>query len=144
MSNRVLLLRLRGADDEDADRLELATSALREELLELDVERVDAVSAGPAPDGTRAVDVAEIGGLLVTLAQAPVALHELVTTVRHWLTRGADSGAADRTAELTIDGDTLKVTGVSAETQDRIVDAWLRAHAPASPAPSAPSEPERS
>ncbi|MCI0384035.1 hypothetical protein [Streptomyces sp. CNQ085] len=140
MSDRVLL-RLRGADGEDAERLELATSALREELLELDVERVEAVSAGPAPDGTRAVDVAEIGGLLVTLAQVPVALHELVTVVRQWMARGADSGAAGRTAELTIDGDTLKVTGVSAETQDRIVDAWLRAH---TPGPSAPSEPERS
>ncbi|WP_162466110.1 hypothetical protein [Streptomyces taklimakanensis] len=135
METRVLL-RLRGADD-DAERLELATSALREELLELDVERVDAVSAGPAPDGSRALDVAEIGGLLVTVAQAPVALHELVTAVRHWLARSTDFGAGDRTAELTIDGDTLKVTGVSAETQDRIVDAWLRAHAPT------PSEPGR-
>ncbi|MGK5498313.1 hypothetical protein [Streptomyces sp. URMC 125] len=139
METRVLL-RLRGANGDDAERLELATSALREELLELDVERIEAVSAGPALDGTRALDVAEIGALLVTVAQAPVALHELVTAVRHWLARGAASGSADRTAELTIDGDTLKVTGVSAETQDRIVEAWLRAHAPA---PAEPSAPER-
>jgi hypothetical protein len=70
------------------------------------------------------VDVAEIGSLLVSVAQAPEALRQVVTAVRAWLTR--DGG---HTAELTIDGDKLMVTGITAEAQEQLIEAWLRVHA---------------
>jgi hypothetical protein len=112
------------AADDDQEGLARATAELRAELLELDVEDVTAVSAGPAPAGTRALDVAEIGSLLVTLADVPETLRRLAVAVRGWLRR--DTG--ELSAELTIGGDTLVVHGVSAETQERLIEAWLRAH----------------
>jgi hypothetical protein len=110
--------------DGDAGRLELATAALRRELLDLDVADVVAGSVQEAPPNTRAVDVVTIGNLVVTLGQTSDALRQLATTVHQWI--GRDGGR--RTAELTIDGDTLTVTGIDAQTQNRLIDAWLRAH----------------
>ena len=50
------------ADLEEIDRL---TSDLREELLELDVDSVSPPSAGPAPPGSKGLELAAIGTLLV-------------------------------------------------------------------------------
>lgn len=111
--------------DGDPDRLEQAAAVLRSELLELDVEDVVPVRGGGVPPGARAADLAEIGSLLVTAAQLPATLRQLVDAVRGWL--GRDPGRF--TAELVIGGDRLTVTGIDAETQQRLVDAWLRAHA---------------
>jgi hypothetical protein len=120
----VIHLRLR-ATGSDWDRLERATAALRDELLELDVEDVVPASGGQAPAGTRAMDMAQIGELIVTLAQASEALRQVVAAVRGWLAR--DTGG--HSAELIIGGDRLTVTGVTEESQQRLIEAWLRAHA---------------
>jgi hypothetical protein len=109
--------------DDDAERIERATARLRAELLELDVEDVLLVPGGPPPPGSRGVDLAEVGNLLITLAGVPEALRQLVATVRAWL--GSSPGYA---AELVIDGDRITVTGISRSTQDRLVEAWLQAH----------------
>ncbi|MFI9273255.1 hypothetical protein ACIGXM_21405 [Kitasatospora sp. NPDC052896] len=116
-------LRLRAADD-DMERLERSTGQLRGELLELDVQDVTPVSAGQAPPGTRAVDVAQVGSLLVTIAQAPQTLRQVVQTIRGWLTR--DPGA--HSVEITLGGDRLVVSGAGAQTEQRLVEAWLKAH----------------
>jgi hypothetical protein len=113
------------ASDGDPDLLERATAALRAELLELDVEDVVPVTAGQAPPGSRALDVAEIGSLLVTAAQVPVVLLQLVDAVRDWV--GRDRG--EHTVELVIAGDKLLVTKVEDAEQKRLIDVWLRAHA---------------
>ncbi|HEX2412654.1 MAG TPA: hypothetical protein VHJ39_15915 [Solirubrobacteraceae bacterium] len=59
-------LRLEVALEPDADAAELehATSQLREELRELDLERVDRPTE-PAPPGSRGLDVAALGTLIV-------------------------------------------------------------------------------
>jgi hypothetical protein len=51
-------------------------------------------------------------------------LRALVTTVRAWASR------TGRTVEVSIDGDALKVTGVTSQQQGEIIDAWLARHAP--------------
>jgi len=107
--------------DQDPDRLELATARLRAELLETDVTDVRPGATVPAPPGSRSVDVAVVGSLLVTLSQAPDAIRQLVGYVQGWLAR--DPG--DRSVELVIDGDRILVTGVSAATQQQLVEAWL-------------------
>jgi hypothetical protein len=35
----------------------------------------------------------------------------------------------DRTAKLEIDGDKLELTGISSETEKRLVTAWINLHA---------------
>jgi hypothetical protein len=112
------------AKDGDLDLLEQATANLRAELLELDVADVVPIDAGQAPPGTRAVDATEVGGLLVSINQVPILLRRLVDAVRHWLSRDREG----RTAELVIAGDSLVVTGINGAEQERLIEAWLRAH----------------
>jgi hypothetical protein len=58
----------------DAEQLEELARALREEILTLDVESVVPRSGGEAPPGTRGVDAAAIGALVVSVAPALSAL----------------------------------------------------------------------
>ena len=106
----------------DSERMEQLTLALRRELLQLDVEDVEPVRKGPAPDGTRAIDVAAVGTLLVTLTSSAAALTGVVNTVRGWLAQGSQG----RTVELTIGDKTLKLAGASDEQQDQLIREFLR------------------
>ena len=107
----------------DEEEVADATSRLQRELLDLDVDAVEPVRGGPAPAGTKAVDVLAIGGLVVTLANS-AGLSAVVGTIRSWL-----SGGRERSVEIAVDGDVLKVTGVSSEEQHRLIDSWLERHA---------------
>src|SRR4051794_25941544 len=60
-----LALRLHANYDAAAEDLEWLTARLRLELLELDVADVRRAEGSRAPDGARAVDVAELGSLVV-------------------------------------------------------------------------------
>jgi len=106
----------------DAERLEQLTLALRRELLQLEVDDVEPVRAGPAPEGTRALDVTAVGALLVTLTSSSAALAGVVDMVRGWLAHGSRG----RTVELTIGDKTLKLAGASDEQQEQLVREFLR------------------
>lgn len=110
-----------GADAERADQL---AGHLREELLGLDVDDVIRAPGGEAPPGTRAVDVAAVGALLVTLSGAAASINEIVTVVRGWLARGS----TPRTVRIEVDGDVLELSGVSQAQQDELVDLFVRRH----------------
>jgi len=109
-----------GADEDELERL---ARSLRTELLELDVEAVEPVSAGPAPDDARAIEALVLGALIVKVGRTSEALTTLVRTVRGWL------GDGDRKVRIELDGDVLEVSGVSTEEQQRLVDAWIESHA---------------
>ena len=108
--------------DADAEEVAEATLQLRRELLDLDVEAVELPRAGEPPPGTRAVELAALGALVVTVAQSPL-LGPVVAAVRSWL-----AGAPERSIKLELDGDTLELTGLSSKEQQRLVDEWLRRH----------------
>ena len=110
-----------GADARELDDL---TAGLRRELLELDVDAVDRPEGGPAPEGARAVEVAALGALLVTLAKTPAVLGAVVNTVRAWLSRGQG-----RKVKITLGDDELEITGVSSEQQERLIGDWIARHA---------------
>lgn len=124
--------------DEDADleRLDELSSALRRELLDLGVDDVDRVSEGEAPPGTRALDVAAIGVLLVAFQESLPVISGIVGVVRAWL---ASSGGA-RSVELTIGDQTLRIDSASQEQQDRLIDEFVaalhRSEDPVAPASS--------
>ncbi len=109
----------------DAEHLEELARALREEILTLDVESVVPRSAGEAPPGTRAVDAAAVGALVVSVAPALEAMARLVTTVVDWLRRGG----TERTVRLKIGNDELELSGVSSATQQQLATDWIRSHA---------------
>jgi hypothetical protein len=108
--------------DDDAEQVADATLRLRRELLELDVEAVEVPRAGEAPPGTRAVELAALGALVVTVAQSDL-LGPIVAAVRSWL-----AGQQQRSIKLELDGDVLELTGLSSKDQQRLADEWLRRH----------------
>ena len=111
---------LRAGADEEPDEIAEATDRLRSELLALDVDAVDPVEGDPAPGDAKGLSVV-VGALLVRLGSG-TALRAVVDAVRRW------ASSTSRDVEVTIDGDTLRLTGVSAEQQQKVLDAWLARH----------------
>lgn len=124
MSGPGIAVRLEVALESDAEATELqdAASQLRRELLELDVEKVEAPVGEPPPPGTRAVEVAEIGTLLV--AAGKVAIGPIVQVIQSWIAR-----RASRSVKLTIDGDSIELGNASAEEQRQLIQSFLARHA---------------
>jgi hypothetical protein len=110
-----------GSDD-DAEELAEATLQLRRELLDLDVETVEVPLAGEPPPGSRAVELAALGTLVVTVAQSHL-LGAVVAAVGSWL-----AGSQKRSIKLAIGGDVLELAGMSSDEQRRLTDEWLRRH----------------
>lgn len=123
--SRVIQVRVRVQAGEQADAADLAelTIRLREELLTLDVAKVELASAGPAPAGTRAGDALAVGVLIVSLAASSGLLSAMVDLVASWVAR-----PGQRSVRLELDGDVLEVTGVSAREQRRVIQTWITRH----------------
>jgi hypothetical protein len=77
---------------------------------------------GEPPPGSRAVDVAALGALVVNLSD-PQLLAAVVAAVRSWL-----AGSSQRSIKLQLGGDALELTGVSSKEQQRLTDEWLARH----------------
>jgi hypothetical protein len=108
--------------DADAEEVVDATLQLRRELLDLDVEAVELVRAGEPPPGTRGVELAALGALVVTVGQSPL-FGPVLATVRSWL-----AGSQQRSVTLKLDDDILELTGLSSKEQQRLADEWLDRH----------------
>lgn len=106
--------------DADPEEIDDLTAELRERLLELDVETVEPRRGGEAPAGTRAGDVLTIGGLIVTLVTSPELLKGTIGTVQSWL-----SARSGKTVELEINGQKIKLTGITSEEQRRLIDLFV-------------------
>lgn len=115
-----------GAAPEDLGEL---TLQLREELLQLDVQRVDLVTLGAAPTGTKSGGALAAGALTVSLIQSSGVLAAVVEAVRAWVSR-----RGGRSVKLELDGEVLEVTGVSSREQGRLIQTFIDRHAgPVSP-----------
>ncbi len=71
--------------DGDPAEVDKLTRLLRSEIEQLDVETVEAVSAGPVPAGAKAMDWQVVGQMVVTLA--PVVITPLFELVKSWIQR---------------------------------------------------------
>ena len=110
--------------DSDAEELAELTRRLRGQLLELDVDTVEPATGGEAPAGSKGIELLAIGGLVIQFAMKSEVLKSVVDATTAWL--GRQQG---RSVKLTLDGDTLEVTGVSSDEQRRLVDLWVARHA---------------
>jgi hypothetical protein len=106
----------------EADDVDEATLQLRRELLDLDVDAVELPRAGEPPPGARAVELAALGGLVVTVGQSQL-LTAVVAAVRSWL-----ASSRGRSIRLELGGDVLELAGVSSDQQRRLTDKWPRRH----------------
>jgi hypothetical protein len=109
-----LTVRIVGSPDEE---LALLTTRLRGELLELDVESVEPVVEETAPPHAKGLATL-VGWLTVGLGTAE-RLRAVVTALRNWVSR------TNRSVEITYGGDVLKLSNVTAEQQDRLIEDWL-------------------
>jgi hypothetical protein len=120
-------------EDAEAERVAELTGYLREELLGLDVaDDVTTLPGGEVPPGARAVDVTQIGSLVVTLGSSATALSQVVTVIRSWMGRRHDTRTSMR---LQMGDDVLEV---SEATDDQIAEAFeifVQRHSPAGAEP---------
>jgi hypothetical protein len=77
-----------------------------------------------APAGAKGIELLAIGGLVVKFALNSALLKSVVDTTTAWLGR---QGA--RSVKLSLDGDTLELTGVSSDEQSKLVEQWIARHA---------------
>jgi hypothetical protein len=122
-------------DGADAARLDAVTGYLRQDLVQLDVDDVTALPAGPPPPGARAVDATAVGGLLVALGSSADGLRSVVSAIQAWLSRGS---GARRTIRLELGGDALELSQASAADQERLIGLFVSRHRepPGGPPPS--------
>src|SRR5687768_13776959 len=118
------------ADDAELEQL---TLALREEILQLDeVDSVEQASAGPAPDGTRAIELAAIGALLVSAA--PGAATKVFQLVRAWL----KGRPAPPPLKITVGGNTIELVPDD-DQQDALVEQFIKSMQGQAAPPAAPA-----
>ena len=97
-------LSLEGGDAAELDEL---TRQLRAEVEDLNVDSVEQVAAGEAPQGTKAVDLAVIGQMAITLA--PAIVPPLFDLLKSWVERKPSTPvkvrvrAGKRTAQIEYD-----------------------------------------
>lgn len=106
----------------DAERLDMLTRFLRQELLQLDVEDVTTLRAGEAPPGARALDLTAANELMVYLGPTAAGLRAVVSAIRGWLARG--SGVC-RTVRMELDGDVLELSEVKEADLDRLIALFV-------------------
>jgi hypothetical protein len=116
-----LLLQVQAMDSEE--QLAEAAQRLRAQLLTLEVDSVEPYGQGLTPAGAKGL-AAVVGWLTVRLGNE--GLGSLVAAVAAWATRTGHS------IEIIYDGDVLKVSGVTAAQQQRVIDDFLARHAPRS------------
>jgi hypothetical protein len=113
-----------GGPAADPGELDALTRALRSEILEVDeVDRVDQASAGPAPEGSKGLDVAAIGALVVGVAPGVQAVAKVIEVVRNWLANRAPSTPP---LQMTI-GDRSITVVADKQQQDELVAAFVAA-----------------
>jgi hypothetical protein len=110
-----------GPDDDDEELLQL-TSRLRNELLELDVSDISPVTDEAAPEDAKGL--ATLAGWLVVQFGSVTAIRTVLGVLRDW------AGRTNRQVEIMVDGESLKVSGISAAQQEKIIDVWLTRHSP--------------
>lgn len=108
----------------DPDQVDELAQHLRLELLELDVESVSPATTGPAPEGSKGLELAAIGALLVHVAGSANALTTVIQAMRSWLRRDSP---ARRSITLSIGGNTLELTSATDAQQQELIEQFVRA-----------------
>lgn len=116
-----VVLEVRPLPDEDVDELAAATRMLSVELRESEVDSVGPLPAARAPEHAKGLGEC-LGWLLVDLPANVGALAALSQALIGW------AGRTRRVIELTVDGDTLKITSASSAQADLALHAFLERH----------------
>lgn len=112
----------------DATALDRDASALRDELLDIDeVDAVTAAAVGPAPPGTRGLDLQALGTLVVTARPTVEVVVHVMSVLRGWLASGLHAGQTARSLKVTVNGQSLELSAATASEQQALVEQFIRA-----------------
>jgi len=117
-----LLLRVMAVPDSDAKELADLCERLRVELLELDLPSVAQHTEREEPE--RAKGFGQLTNWLIIQFVTLDGLRAALAAVRRFASR------TGRTVEVSIDGDSLRLTAATAQQQEQVIDAWLARHSP--------------
>ncbi len=117
-----LILQVLPVADSDVEELADLAWQLHAELLGVDAASVAPLTVDAAPDGAKGLGT--LAGWLAVQFGTLDGLRAVMATVRGW------ASGTGRTVEVSIGGDVLKVTAVSSQQQEKIIDAWLARHGP--------------
>jgi hypothetical protein len=115
-----LAIKLDAGPDSDPEQLDELTRALRHELLELDVEAVEFVSAGEAPEQAKGFGLASVGALIVRIVSGS-ALNGVAEVIKAWTSRDAN-----RSVKLVMADESIELSGVSSGQAQQMLDAWVQ------------------
>jgi hypothetical protein len=108
----------------DVEELDRATLALRQRLLnDTNVSSVRQASDAVTPEGAKSGQTIAIASLIVMLSENLDTLATVVDVIRAWISRDAN-----RSAKLTLDGDSIEVTGTSSAAQIQLIEAFIDRH----------------
>ena len=124
VASEPLIVGLLPSSDSDAEELADLAELLRDDLLNLDVDSVQPLTADEVPEQAKGAVAVVAGWLAVNLGTE--ALRAVVSRVVAFATQHG------KTIELTLGHDTLKVSGLSRQQQDRLIDEWLARQAASS------------
>ena len=113
-----------GAETADADELAELTSQLRDWLTDLDVDAISPSEGGAVTEHAKGDAPQRLGALMVQLLLQQQVLQSVIGALRSWLRR-----RPGRSIKVTIDGDSLELTGASTAQLDQLVEAWVKRHA---------------
>jgi hypothetical protein len=105
-----------GEDDQEVAEW---AGALVSELSDVAGVTVDSLQV-EAPEGSKGLGA--MAGALVAKAASAAATKTLMDVLRKFVAR------TNRTVEVSIDGDVLKLSGVSREVQQQLIESWLARH----------------
>ena len=110
-----------GTDPEDIERL---GRQLGNELRALDVDDVAAVDGAPSPEGAKSGAVLSLTEWLVTLSGSSGVFVTVIGTLKDWLSRRAGA----HKVSVTIDGDTLELSGATPVERAELIQTFVRRH----------------
>ncbi len=80
----------------------------------------------PGPEGSKGLDLAAVGALLVALKGSVEVAAQVVSAVRSWMHR---TKGPTQTLKLTMNGHTLELSAATTDQQQQLVDAFVAAAA---------------
>jgi hypothetical protein len=117
-----LLLRVMAVPDSDVEELADLCERLRVELQELDLPSVAQLAEREAPEWAKGFG--QLTNWLIVQFATLDGLRSALAAVRRFTAR------TGRTVEVSIDGDSLRLTAATAQQQEQVIDAWLARHSP--------------
>jgi hypothetical protein len=106
----------------EPDEVEELSRLLLDELREADVD-AELVDAGDAPEGTKGFGLLAVGSLVVKIVSGK-ALKNALDVLRAWLARDAN-----RSAKVVVGGNSIELSGLTADQQQQLIDEWVRSRA---------------